>query len=47
MSDAKLQKCVLTTVTKGTEKLKLIFMFGIEPYAQIVTLAGCSIPVYF
>lgn len=47
MSDAKLQKCVFTTVTKGAEKLKLIFIFGIEPYTQIVTLAGCSVPVYF
>lgn len=36
MSDAKSQKCVFTTVTKGAEKLKLIFIFGIEPYAQIV-----------
>lgn len=47
MSDAKFQKCVFTTVTKGAEELKLIFIFGIEPYAQIVTLAGCSVPVYF
>lgn len=27
-------------MTKGAEELKLIFIFGIEPYAQILTLAA-------
>lgn len=29
-------------MTNGAEKLKLIFIFDIEPYAQILTLAACA-----